>query len=169
MRYSTKWKHWITMPDEKTCKPCKSNHGKIYEITETPDPSPPLHINCRCVIERMKSLFAGSATDMGSDGADWYLKYKGVLPDYYIDKAKAKKSGWISYIGNLEKIAPGQMIFGGIYYNDDKRLPTSNNRIWYEADINYTGGHRNTQRIVYSNDGLIFVTYDHYETFIEIR
>ena len=36
------------------------------------------------------------------------------------------------------------------------------------TDINYTGGYRNKQRIVFSSDGLIFVTYDHYETFIEI-
>ena len=42
-------------------------------------------------------------------------------------------------------------------------------RVWYEADINYTGGYRNTHRILYSNDGLIFVTYNHYETFYEVR
>ena len=41
-------------------------------------------------------------------------------------------------------------------------------RIWYEADINYKRGYRNTQRLLFSNDGLIFVTYDHYETFAEI-
>jgi hypothetical protein len=42
-------------------------------------------------------------------------------------------------------------------------------RIWYEADINYTSGYRGTERILYSNDGLIFVTYDHYQTFYEIQ
>ncbi len=47
-------------------------------------------------------------------------------------------------------------------------LPQENNRIWYEADINYKEGKRNSQRIVWSNDGLIFVTYDHYKTFYEI-
>jgi len=54
------------------------------------------------------------------------------------------------------------------YYNDDGHLPGAPGRIWYEADINYKTGKRNTQRIVWSNDGLIFVTYDHYETFYEI-
>ena len=39
---------------------------------------------------------------------------------------------------------------------------------WYEADINYTGGFRTHDRILYSNDGLIFVTYEHYQTFYEI-
>ena len=41
-------------------------------------------------------------------------------------------------------------------------------RIWYEADINYKKGRRNSQRILWSNDGLIFVTYDHYRTFFEV-
>ena len=41
-------------------------------------------------------------------------------------------------------------------------------RIWFEADFDYTGGYRNSFRLLYSNDGLIFVTYDHYATFYEI-
>jgi len=60
------------------------------------------------------------------------------------------------------------MIFSEIYMNDDKHLPDCKNRIWYEADINYQSDYRNTQRVVWSNDGLIFVTYDHYKTFFEI-
>lgn len=51
----------------------------------------------------------------------------------------------------------------------DIHLPTAPNRIWYEADINYEFGYRVTERILFSNDGLIFVTYDHYATFIEIE
>ena len=55
-----------------------------------------------------------------------------------------------------------------VYNNDDRRLPTKFGRVWYEADINYTPGRRNTHRILWSNDGLIFVTYNHYRTFYEI-
>lgn len=53
-------------------------------------------------------------------------------------------------------------------YNGGKNMPHKDGRVWYEADINYKTGKRNTQRIVWSNDGLIFVTYDHYDTFYEI-
>lgn len=60
------------------------------------------------------------------------------------------------------------MLFGGIHENRNGRLPSAPARIWYEADINYTKGWRGTERVVFSNDGLIFVTYDHYLTFIEI-
>lgn len=55
-----------------------------------------------------------------------------------------------------------------IIYNNESKLPSAYGRTWYEADINYEGGARNRQRILYSSDGLIFVSYDHYQTFYEI-
>ena len=62
---------------------------------------------------------------------------------------------------NLHQVTDKGVIGGDIYRNKD-------GRIWYEADINYTGGIRNSSRILYSNDGLVFVTYDHYFTFNQI-
>ena len=83
-------------------------------------------------------------------------------------KEEAESRGWISYLGNFWKVCP-QKILGGDYYNNiSGKLPSSIGRRWYEADINYTGGHRNGHRLLYSSDGLIFVTYDHYDTFYEI-
>ena len=61
------------------------------------------------------------------------------------------------------------MIFGGRYFNKNGHLPSKEGRIWYEADINYISGKRNAERILFSNDGLLFVTYDHYQTFVEVR
>lgn len=55
-----------------------------------------------------------------------------------------------------------------IYKNRDHRLPVAIGRVWYEADFDYVRGYRNGCRLLYSNDGLIFVTYDHYFTFYEI-
>ncbi|MBR6647514.1 MAG: ribonuclease, partial [Clostridia bacterium] len=72
-------------------------------------------------------------------------------------------------VGNLHLKCPNKMITNGIFRNENKHLPLRPGRIWYEADINYERGRRNTERIVYSNDGLIFVTYDHYHTFVEIK
>ena len=70
-------------------------------------------------------------------------------------------------MGNFDKVALGKMMYKE-FENRDGILPEKKNRLWYEADINYKGGHRNKQRVVFSNDGLVFVTYDHYETFMEI-
>ena len=71
-------------------------------------------------------------------------------------------------LGNLAEVLPGILIGGDIYKNRDKRLPDAPGRVWYEADFNYEGGYRNHCRLLYSNDGLVFVTCDHYLTFQEI-
>ena len=47
-------------------------------------------------------------------------------------------------------------------------LPDAPGRIWFEADLNYHSGKRNGHRVLWSNDGLMFVTYNHYESFIEV-
>ena len=165
---SRNWKHWLTIDDEKRCLKCEKYHGKVYHITENPNPKPPMHFFCRCRIVTMSALSAGTATDMGVKGADWHLKYLGKLPDYYITFDTAKQLGWNRKKGNLADIAPGCMITRE-YYNDKGLLPNKLGRTWREADINYAGGKRGADRIFFSNDGLIFVSYDHGATFIEIR
>lgn len=90
------------------------------------------------------------------------------LPPNYISEEEAKKMGWKSSLGNLDKAAPGRVIGGKIFMNRREALPAEPGRIWYEADINYSGGFRGTERILYSNDGLLFASYDHYKTFVEL-
>lgn len=97
------------------------------------------------------------------------MKYTGKLPEYYISKTDAIKLGWNKNHKMLSDVAPGYMLYGEVYRNDDGHLPEKQNRIWYEADIDYISGRRNKRRILFSSDGLMFVTYDHYETFIEVR
>ncbi len=98
-----------------------------------------------------------------------YLKENGKLPDYYITKKEAQREGWIAKEGNLCDVLPGRAIGGDIFTNREKTLPVKKGRIWYEADINYDCGRRNARRIVYSSDGLIFVTHDHYKNFEEVK
>ena len=98
-----------------------------------------------------------------------YLKENGKLPDYYITKKEAQKGGWVAKEGNLCKVLPGRAIGGDIFTNREKTLPVKKGRVWYEADINYECGRRNAERLVFSNDGLIFVTHDHYKNFEEIK
>ena len=89
------------------------------------------------------------------------------MPDYYITIEDIYDLGWKKGMNPID-YAPGKMITGGIYQNRNGHLPQKNGRSWYEADINYEQGKRNSQRIVWSDDGLIFATYDHYATFHEI-
>ncbi len=94
-----------------------------------------------------------------------YVKKNGRLPDYYITKKDARSGGWVASEGNLCDVLPGRAIGGDIFTNRERNLPTQKGRIYYEADLNYNCGRRNADRLVFSNDGLIFVTHDHYKTF----
>ena len=96
-----------------------------------------------------------------------YLKEHGELPDYYITKSEAKSLGWVPSKGNLCEVAPGKAIGGDIWTNRQKSLPTKSGRKYFEADLNYNCGNRNADRVVFSNDGLVFVTHDHYRNFEE--
>ena len=165
---SVNWKNWESELSWTTCKYCAEMHGTIYSFDIDTDNLIPAHENGRCKIVPMRTKMAGTATEMGLDGADAYLAYVKHLPEYYVSKQEAEDAGWVTWKGNLDEILPGSMIGGDIFKNKEGKLPVAPGRIWYEADINYSGGFRNRQRMLYSNDGLIFATYDHYETFYEI-
>lgn len=164
---SSKWKNWISALDDKVCSLCEFMHGKIYAMDEEPDPKPPLHPNCRCRISPMRAVEAGTASYEGENGADWWIVYYFILPSYYIDRQSIFGLGW-RYGKSPSKYAPGRMLTMGIYENKNGHLPEAVGRVWYEADLNYYSGKRNGHRLLWSNDGLVFVTYDHYHTFIEV-
>jgi len=97
-----------------------------------------------------------------------YLRKHNRLPDHYITKKEAERLGWVPAEGNLHLVAPGKSIGGDRFGNREGLLPKAKDRIWYEADIHYEKGTRGADRIVYSNDGLIYMTTDHYKTFTDI-
>ncbi|MCC6107619.1 MAG: ribonuclease domain-containing protein [Olsenella sp.] len=97
-----------------------------------------------------------------------YLHEYGELPPNFISKTKAKKAGWVPSEGNLDEVCPGMSIGGSVFYNDDGKLPDAEGRTWHECDIDYHGGMRGPERIVWSTDGLIYYTPDHYETFEQL-
>lgn len=97
-----------------------------------------------------------------------YIRSYGKLPDNFITKKEAELLGWVASEGNLQEVAPGKSIGGDRFGNREGLLPKADGRIWYEADINYSGGRRNADRILFSNDGLIYMTTDHYASFTDI-
>ena len=94
-----------------------------------------------------------------------YLHLFGHLPDNFITKKEARELGWVSSEGNLGEVAPGKSIGVDYFGNYEGILPQQEGREYHECDIEGDGGYRGARRIVYSNDGLIYYTEDHYETF----
>ena len=93
-----------------------------------------------------------------------YIHTYGQLPGNFMTKSEAKKLGWTG--GGLDKYAPGMCIGGDRFGNYEGLLPDADGRVWYECDIDTLGASaRGAKRIVFSNDGLIYYTEDHYESF----
>lgn len=97
-----------------------------------------------------------------------YLTRYGHLPDNFITKKQAQALGWDSRQGNLAQVAPGKSIGGDYFGNYEGSVPDARGRNWTECDIDADGGYRNGQRIVFSSDGLIYYSDDHYQTFREV-
>ena len=101
-------------------------------------------------------------TYYSKDEVALYLHLYGHLPDNFITKKDAKKLGWSG--GSLEKFAPGMVIGGDNFGNYEGNLPDG--KKYYECDIDtYKKKKRGAKRIVWSEDGDIYYTDDHYETF----
>ncbi len=93
-----------------------------------------------------------------------YIHTYGKLPSNFVTKAQAKEKGWEG--GSVEKYFPGCAIGGDRFGNNEGLLPKKSGRTYYECDIDTDGGKaRGAKRIIYSNDGLVYYTEDHYESF----
>lgn len=94
----------------------------------------------------------------------YFIYLYGRLPDNFITKDEARELGWEG--GSLDPYAPGMCIGGDRFGNREGLLPEAPDRRYTECDIDTLGAKkRGSKRIVFSNDGLIFYTDDHYESF----
>ena len=89
----------------------------------------------------------------------------GELPENFITKSEARELGWEG--GSVQRYKEGAAIGGDKFGNREGILPKASGRQYYECDIDTDGASsRGAKRIVFSNDGLIYYTEDHYESFI---
>lgn len=164
---SAKWKEYRLGATKTHCKICYERNNKIYSYSA--EPILPEHERCLCFLIWLRSIAIGAATNKGLQGVDCYLANYGTLPNFYITKEQAQALGWVAWTGNLDKVAPNRMIGGNVFNNRECKLPNAPGRVWYECDIDYNGGYRNNYRLIYSNDGLMFKTDDHYTRFIAVE
>ena len=152
--------HASSKPASTTSAGSTQDAGSAQDASSTQSPPGNTHTAAGTIDEQ------GHYTS--KDDVALYIHTYGHLPSNFVSKTKAKKAGWVASKGNLADVLPGMSIGGSEFYNDEGLLPTASGRTWTECDINYTSGRRGAERIVFSNDGLIFYTADHYKTFEQL-
>ena len=120
------------------------------EATAAPEPEPE------------PELIPEDGTYTTKEDVALYIHTYGKLPQNFITKKAAKKLGWEG--GSLEDYAPGKCIGGDYFGNYEGLLPED--KEYHECDIDTLGkSKRGAKRIIYSDDGYIYYTGDHYESF----
>lgn len=144
--------------------------GDLDDLTEVPSEDPtedPTQSPTEEVTEaptQGETLLDPDGTYTSKEEVALYIHQYGCLPGNFITKSEAKKLGWKS--GSLEKYAPGKCIGGDRFGNYEGLLPKASGRTYTECDIDTLGAKsRGPKRIVFSNDGLVYYTDDHYESF----
>ena len=133
--------------------------GDQPEVTEPILPQESISANATT-----EPMLSEDGSYTAKDDVALYIHIYGCLPDNFITKNEARDLGWES--GGLEAYAPGKCIGGDRFGNYEGLLPDAEGRTWTECDIDTLGkSSRGAKRIVFSNDGLIYYTDDHYESF----
>jgi len=143
----------------------------VYEshASDDPEQTTPPPVTTEAATEQTTEATTEAALD--EDGYYYsaqevalYIHTYGKLPENFITKKEARDLGWEA--NSVEPYAPGCAIGGDKFGNYEGRLPDKDGRRYYECDIDTLGEEkRGPKRIVFSNDGLIYYTPDHYETF----
>lgn len=149
--------------EQKTEPPTEPETEPVTEpVTEAPT-EPPTEAATQPP-DAESDIIWGESYTTAEDVAEYIYLY-GELPENFITKKEAGKMGWESSEGNLWEVAPGMSIGGDYFGNYEGLLPEGNYR---ECDINYDGGYRGAERIIYGDDGSVWYTDDHYESFTQL-
>jgi len=175
---------WLFLPDTNSTVPAAApsaapptdalslilpspSNAPLPTLAPTPDPK-----------ETPKPLGTDSPSDAGKeldenesytskDDLALYIHTFGHLPNNFIKKKEAEALGWSG--GPVDRVLPGMCIGGDYFGNYEGLLPKAKGRRWTECDVNTLGKKsRGSERIIFSNDGLIYYTADHYESFEQL-
>ena len=137
--------------------------GLDFDIPEAADPAPP-SLSAQETTDGSLELLAPDGSFSTKEDVALYIHTYGCLPPNFITKDEARDLGWEG--GGLDDYAYGKCIGGDRFGNYEGLLPEAPGRKWTECDIDTLhADSRGAKRIVFSNDGLIYYTDDHYESF----
>ncbi|MCQ2517118.1 MAG: ribonuclease [Saccharofermentans sp.] len=149
-----------TVDDQTVEETVAEETQEIEEAEETVTESEA--IETEFIIEETEYAINPDGVYTTAEDVALYLHTYGVLPGNFITKSEARALGWDG--GSLEEYAPGMCIGGDYFGNYEGVLPEG--VTYHECDINTLGASsRGAERLVFSDDGDIYYTGDHYETF----
>lgn len=153
----------INLPANLTGEPSAAVEDQTIADTEASDEAKQ-DILDEELSESQEDVLSKDGAYTSKEDVALYLYLYGCLPSNFITKKEAESLGWEG--GSLEPYAPGKCIGGSHFGNYEGILPEQQGRSYQECDIDTLGANsRGAKRIVYSNDGLIYYTEDHYESF----
>ncbi len=155
------WRGFITPQDLGLDLPSSPSQTEAAPQTEPPAPAHPAP-------DGAAPLLSEDGRYTAPEDVGLYIHTFGHLPDNYLTKSQAGELGWVSSQGNLWEVTDQMSIGGDRFGNREGLLPKAEGRSWYECDVNYSGGFRGAERILYSSDGLVYYTDDHYESFTRL-
>ena len=151
---------------QKPQEPQGNTEPDVVVVPENPEPAenPPQEVSEEDIIAQLKERVPEDGEFDSKEEVAVYLFLYGKLPSNYITKKEAGKLGWEG--GGLDDYSYGKCIGGDRFGNNEELLPEKKGRQYYECDIDTMHQKsRGAKRIVYSNDGLIYYTEDHYQSF----
>ncbi|MDC9590908.1 ribonuclease domain-containing protein [Xenorhabdus sp. XENO-10] len=169
-------------------KPPLQDKGKVFLDKSVQDKNtvsldkPPLQDKGKVFLDKPPlqdkgKVFLDKPSNQASKNIERLTKYSSVaayinkrhrLPPFYIQRGKAFQLGWDPKKRNLCEVAPGKAIGGDRYNRRDNKLPQKPNRTWFEANVDYQCGHGSKAKLIYSSDGLVYLTDNQYKSFKKI-
>ncbi|MCR4935133.1 MAG: ribonuclease [Oscillospiraceae bacterium] len=139
---------------------------EFYELNLVTDPPAPESAGEKTAPPAEADALSEDGSYSSPEDVAAYLVRYGHLPGNYITKAEAQDLGWDSARGNLWTVAPGKSIGGDRFGNYEGLLPKGGS--YRECDVNYTGGYRGAERLIYDGKGGVWYTADHYQSFTRL-
>ncbi len=155
----------LVLTDDTAAEPDITDTGSELsqtEVVSVPDGTAAEAAGYDTVVNTDAGIVYGAQYYTADDVA-YYLYTYAELPSNYITKKEAEALGWVSSKGNLWEVAEGAVIGGDRFGNYEGLLPKGMS--YTECDVNYEGGYRNGERLVFDEDGNIYYTADHYASF----
>ena len=155
----------LTETAEETAVETTGDETTVNDEATVPDTTAAIFAEETTVDEPLPASVEKDGSYTTPEDVAAYIHTFGTLPGNFITKNDARALGWESTKGNLWDVAPGKSIGGDRFGNREGLLPEGT---YFECDVNFGGSYRGGERLIYTEDGQVYYTNDHYRSFTQL-